>query len=1260
MKQFTNYIFILLLLFTITIVSNCGGGSSSGSSTDGLEPAPDFTPDDSDSLSSLVINTFLDNGTNITTNPEYIDFNDSNGDIAIDDELQEKFILSNDSGSTLTFKFQVYAISTGFSILDENKVNLGSWSEIEIADGDEETFYVQFNAWVFGTQTSYITITADTDGYIQFPLRAAVTGAADFRVIPSGYFCSDDDAPDVDYLDFYKVAHEQSYTHGIKLCNTGGEDIAVHSAEITNGDDSILSSAMDSNAFEDFIGTLSEEIEDSFSFGTTPTTTNSFSEPNLITYGGSISNPSASYDVSVSHSGEDVKDLKIEAGKLLHLDVTFSPDFDLEAGNGSLYNPLSVNSVLTFDTSLGTIQLPLVGATSGKEPFLKMSYRFSDEDAWREVDLNSENPAIFFDTVEIFRDWVSNNSKIATIKVENVGSGSNDLEFYGGTLNGYFEYYWDDDDEELSFPVTIPAGGEGIFKIRYLPSASVELDDDFEASWNFGHFYFDHTGGNGPNSKAMLVGEQDVGYAVELFLGGSQLEKEYDANQYKNLCVFKTDSSDPTSKTFKVKNNNKEDTLNVDWSVSYDPADLTIIGNDQDSFTVEPGSEVDFTIDFAATEDTAGNTVSGTLIVNTNYGDKETEFAALLTDLENRDFDVPFQATASETGSSVLCGGGVLGEEDTMEVTFIMDRVLLALAPSLTEVTRNLPAFKFHLPLELDLEKGTVRIRDGVPFIYDKEDPNFSPIKQIRSFVHQATNPKGCASLPDNPYRLEFQKGSWTGEGLDCADEGPGTITFNSPNSGESFTINSDTACLDVNGGEEYTDPTTGENWTVFYHDFIKFEDCNVQFYGKISTFAFKPDEEDIFDKFERIAENPNESESYYEQEYGAFQFESEIIFLDDFTCGSHEKTSGDIVTDPDELKEIYDCISTMDTSTRDNGYLSECAYFNFEIDEGVVPDDVDSANPDYESWEGFGIYEPHVDDDGNLHPTKYDITIFNGHMKAIVIGAGDRKNFFGHPGHLIFSHVFATLTTKRIADEGSDEDGTWQDRIAVNSRPHFDKNQIFLEDGEIFDIGDYFTEDGMSENFSNVIDDSTLEKGKNLGGFGKGNFRFIGETTDKIIPAGWPINYDENNLMVITALGAFTGKGNTAPSFVKADSTTGKGKSLYITFHGCLVAGDPEENQGCFDYQRDSTTMLNNENSLVIDQYSSLGTLPNGYVDAADCSNLDDPGFENFFDYEYMPCINFKIFGIDRDRLVNYYESNRFEYDDNSYYNSTNCGVGM
>lgn len=1261
----------LFLCIAFALAAACSG-SDGGTSmlNDDIGATPDFSPTSSENLSDLTVNTFKSSGIDISVTPDTVDFNDPEesgdaGEIAIDDDITVPFTLSNRSGGKRTFSFQFYAVSSGFSVLDSDEINLGTWDDIVLEDGASETFHAKFDATLFGTQTTYLAITSDVEGHIHLPMRAVVSGAADFRVIPTGYLCSNDDAPAVTFLDFGKTAYGRTETRGIKICNTGGEDFEVNSIAMMTADSEIRSNAFSGNAYEDFIWSVEDEINASFSSGLSPSYSRSFAEPQFIPYEGDGGDAASDYGAVINETGTQAENTVIAAGELLRLDVGFTPSIDIEAPEGSLYEPIERNAKMRVTTSLGIVDIPLVAATGGREPSLKLSYRLSDTETWREIDLDSDGSAIYFGSVEVFRDWVTDNFRAAEIKVENAGSGNKALEFYPKSLAGYFEYD-SEDGSELEFPIVIPSGGDArSFEIRYLPTPH---DVPEEAAWDFGQFYFEHTGGNGPQGKVALVGEQDDGDAVELKFGGSTLKREYGETESKNLCVMQIDDgvSPATDQAFTVLNNNGQYPLTVSWSVIQDAdSDATFSATPSSgSFTVEPGSSASFTTGLLAAADASeGANTRGILTVTTNYpSEQESKYAAELADLEGRDFTVPFSAQASTTGLCALGGGKVVGKdaEGVTLATVVVDRISMVLT-SLIEPTRNHPAFRFHLPLEIDYKKGRARVSESIPFIYDKNDPKFTPIYQFRSYAHQITNVKGCAPLPSNPYRLEFEKGSWTGDGFDCNEDG--TISYAGKDGAET-TINSDTACLPGNGGEEIT--VDGVRWVVFYHDFVKFDTsgCEMEYYGKVATFAYRPDVESFSDVFARSEANPNGSESDFEQIYGTFQFGSYLFFNKDFTCGSKTYKSGTTEEDPDGIKDCYAALAERNDGTRNDGFLNECSYFNFIIDKGLTPDDADSDSPNTDEWSGYGFYEPHVDADGNLYDTKYDITLYNIHAQVFALSPGDRVSFFRHPGKLLYTELNVTFTTKPVADPNAQSD--WTDLVAVKARPNFDKNQVYLTDGDPYDVDQFWRDDGFNNQFSSAIDDAEMEPGVDYGGFGKGNFVNCPEGSGcDIVPSGWPVNFDENNLLILTGLGSFNGKGNTAPGFAKEDSS-GKGKSLYFTLHGCLVEGVASEDQGCFTSKLDTTVMdhdssADNDDTSVLDVYAQYGILPSGYPGDTSASGTSDCAAAAASDdiYRAMPCIDYKIFPMDRDRLTNYYDSSKFHYE-KDYYGGSTCGYGM
>ncbi len=1269
-----RYVIKFILICFLTGLAACGGGGSDDSislsaSESESVPTEDFTPTASESLDEIAINMFTDNGVNITTDPTTIDFNSEQDEIEKDDSVQVKFAIANNSGATRLFKFQIYAVSSGFSILDENGDNFGTWNDISIASGETKTFYAKFSAYNFGTQTSYITISADIDGFIRLPMRAVVSGAADFKILSTGSLCGDKTAEEIEELDFKKVPSGESEILSIKLCNAGGEDIKVTSAKIIAGDDSLESDALDDNENQSFSGIISDSIDAEFALGELPITSGSFTTPSSLDYPEAVTNADQSFGVSVQHSGEAVEDLLIAAGGLSIFDVTFAPTLSQSAPAGYRYNPVALNATLKLDTSLGEVEIPLLGASAGPEPILKMSYKLDDSEVWHDIDLSADNPAVYFEDVSLFLDWVSINSKTATIKIENTGTES--LDFYGGEISGFYEYYWDDDATSLTFPITVEAGAAESFTIRYLPAATAALESGFETNYNFGIFEFEHTGGNGPKNQVWLVGEQKAGYAVELLYGESELEHTYADKQYKNLCAFTIDEDNPTTRTFKVINNNKFDSMTVSWtatatqdgsgSTGFDIVNNTASG----SVTVTADSSQDIAIQFVGNEESIGSTVSGQLIVETEFVETESDYADAITDPSLRTFVVPFQATVNETGESSLCSGKILGvisdTEDTSDVTMIVNMVAMAMPPGLKEATRNYPAFKFHLPLELDKDNQRVRFasKGRIAPVYDNTDPDFNRQRQLFTPLHQASNNNGCATLPSNPYKQEFERGSWTGPGYDkCA------IEYTDPKNGKKHSVYGDTTCMEDNLAEEYTD-TDGVKWNVMYHDFVKFDtvSCEVEYYGKVATFAWRPGQETEIDVLELAEESPDEDEAFYESIFRSFQFDSYI----EIPSSTHTSYCGgsSLVTDADSVKDCYKSLTALDPAIRTYGHVDECAHFYYIFEEGKVPDDAYETDPDFDNWSGYGVYEPHYDAETKEYSsTKYDITIYNIDMHAFMIRAGDRSSFFGHASHLLHSHMGITLTTKRVAEEewaGTDD---WQQRIAVTTRPHVDKGFVFIEDGaNSIDIENYWTADGKSSELGNVIDGRDLDPGVDYGGTGKGTFRYQTGSQNKIILAGWPLNYDQNNLVTMIGIGVFAGPGETAPSFAKADSATGKGKVMSFGLFGCIVEGDPNPNQGCFDYKLDDTVMPDSGRS-VIDEYVDFGMLPSGYPTNEDCAKLSDAGFFTTEEYtadpyKYMACVNYRIDDVDRDRLKNYYESNKFTFIEDPY-KSSQCGYGM
>lgn len=1281
-QQFKTAALILSLSVSL---GTAGCDSSSAPAEDdgsGFDAAPSFTPSSDESLSDYVINTFSDNGRDITVDPESIDFGADGTTYEQGDTDKTTFTLTNNSGATRTFKFQIYAISSGFTILDENEDNLGAWKSIVIADGASETFNVQFTADLFGTQTSYLTVTADVEGFIRLPFRATVTGDADFRLIPTGYACSNEDAPSVASLDFLKVAYGNSRTQGIKLCNSGGEDVKINSAALENDDSGELSAVFTGTEFETFGWSSNDDITAIFASGFDPGST-TVSAPAYVDCGGTVVNAASDYDVGI-HNGGALDAITIGTAGFLWMDVVFTPSVDMQAGDGELCDPLSINAKLTLNTSQGVIEIPLLGATAGSEPVLEMSYRVAgyetDDDGdsdtagvpyYRPIVLTSDGAAIVYDTTEIFTDWVSENYQDAEIVIKN--SGARTLEFAGGRLYGFFEYAANTDGSTYQFPIAVEPGQSQTITIRYTPTPAPEdapAKDD-PATWDFGQFYFTHNAGNdGPEGKITLVGEQEAGAAAEVTYNGADMlqyaEVKTDENgevildddgnptyiYTKNFCVVNTNPEenkiwDDSSFTFAVSNNSKlaGNDLTVRWSVESDSSEKIPAGYftpiSEETFSIAPGELGSFT--FTLTLDssvTAGDTVTGKIRITTAFAeeiwDQYSEYA--YADERETEYAIPFQATASDGNNCEFDSTELAKDDFKGTVTFVVDRLSMILT-DLPEATRSYPSFKFHLPLEIDSEKGTARIAKKIEFDYSGKPQRG---KQITSPLHQSTGISGCAVLPTNPYRLRDDRYSWNGPRAEC-----GELIAKGTQDGD-ITFYGDQACMKNDGGKDYVDASTGESKVVFYSEFAMIDDaCEVQYYGKFSTFAFDPETETIRDVFKRSEASPNENEEFYEDIYGAFRYDTYITFLKETTCGGATYASGgqpETITDTDAIKACYyEFAADTGGTRRVDGFITECAEFNFYMDEGMDLTDVDLEDPDYDTWTGAGRWEPHKDEEENIVEGQYDISLYNVHIQAFVLGAADRVSFFGHTGHLLFSDLYITFTTKRVADKDIDNED-WQEMIAVNTRKDFSKQQVYLKEGELYDVYKYMYDDGLNSLMTNVINpfDSRLELGKD-----RGNFRFT-EDGERRVLSGYPVNFEENNMLVLAGLGSFGGVGNTAPPFTKQDSATGKGKPLYFSFHGCLVnSEDPDPNQGCQSYALDSTPD-NDDTDLLIKKYIEAGEIPaeEEAVTGYDCDDLtqgsltaDDPLDDFGTSAASMGCINYTIFGIDRNRYTNYYD---------------------
>lgn len=1230
-KTFFPIIFVVSSLFF-----SCGGGEETPN-TDTEETLPNLTPSDNADLSSEYINTMQ----GVTLAPQYIDFSADEKIFALGEDAEKSFVLTNSSGAEKTFKMQVYSISSGFLILNASKKPVSSYDEIKLAAGESATFYIRFTAEIFGQQSIYVHITANTTGYIQMPVRGPqVLGDTGLRVIPTGYKCADTNAPYLTSLRFGEVPHGKTEIQSFKICNEG-TPVSIYSSEITNEDAGVLSTAFDEINVEDFWSVPSDQqIASQFSSGIEPQINGTHTAPNFIEYSGSITNPAGQFSIS-DYDGKSLNNVLIGAGSFYWVNVAVQPNLPVEAPEGSFYKPVGIHATLKLQTSLGVIKLPLAAASSGSHPKLDLKYATVTgaeipELAYRNIDLASNGPAIRFETpVEIFTDWVTENYQEIEIQVTNTGSGTRPLEFFGEEIQGYFEY-----SSDVSFPLVLESGESQSFRVRYLPSPA-ELPE--EQAFDFGKFYFKS---NTQDSQGLivLVGEQDTGSAVAVTYQGADLSKysETDADgnfiRTKNFCSLQTSVSGatPTSLSFVVKNNSKiqtpvENKLTVNWSFQNvdDKKDLDLTssrGTTSGSFVVAANGSESFTAVLPlATTVANGQTIKGQLVIKTSFTDQvATAYAADKPELKEKTITIPFQATASDTGICEFDSKFISEKTGIEKVTLLVDRITMAMM-DLPSLAINIPSFKFHMDLEVDLENGLVRVAREYPFIYDQK---ISATKQMRAYLHQVSNPTGCAPRPTIPHRGEFERGSFIGGDYTASNiNDAGVFQVTTAKDGL-VTIYADSACMDNNGAQPYTDPVTGETKTVFYSEFFKFDGNTPLLFGKISTFAFDPSKETIAEVFRRSEEDPSENEAFYEQIYGGFSYDSYLqTFGEDFNCGQGTSLKANTVyTDPDLVKTCFLEIAGSDQNRRDKNFQSECGYFNFSFDEGTPFAEIDADNFNPDNVTALGKIQPYVNEQGEEVEGLYDLTLNRFRMQAFVIGAVDRKSFLNHPGHLIYSDMYVTFTTKVIDD---------RNLMSKEAQTRFEDNQIILKDDELYDLDDYFTNDGTNNMFTNVLDpfDKTLELGKT-----RGNFVFMDDSQQTIAMRGYPFNAEQNMIGVISGMGYFSGKGNTSPNFTRGN------KPLYFSLKGCLMKGhDLPENQGCMPWTHDSAIVYDESGNPtgqdILEVYTEQGLIPATYEElkAYNCAEgaQSDPDFRT--SYKSMGCVNYVTFGRDRNVFNNY-----------------------
>jgi len=158
-QKITKIWIIVIALF----LAACGGGENNSTS----DIAPSISPTDSDDLASLVVNTFVPNGINITVDPTYFDM----GVTSLDDKLTQTFILYNNSGEDKYFTLTINGTAGGFRFRTEDGDRTAYYPNYFITSGSSQEFTIEFDASLMGTRQAKVVITAlNTNGTIKIKL----------------------------------------------------------------------------------------------------------------------------------------------------------------------------------------------------------------------------------------------------------------------------------------------------------------------------------------------------------------------------------------------------------------------------------------------------------------------------------------------------------------------------------------------------------------------------------------------------------------------------------------------------------------------------------------------------------------------------------------------------------------------------------------------------------------------------------------------------------------------------------------------------------------------------------------------------------------------------------------------------------------------------------------------------------------------------------------------------------------------------------
>lgn len=1202
------------------------GGSGSG---DGATLDLDGAPDGANANSSVAFENTL-NGVGVDL--QALEFKTP----ANQNKPQNlKFTISNQGQTNLTLTVSVVSSTGGFGLMNGNR--LAGQMNFSIKGGEHKEVTLQFDARQMGAARGFVEVTAQgKNGHIVLPMSARVSSGADFKIISTQFLCSDNSQEvDLDTLDFFRVASGAEKKKTFKICNTGDAPLRITSTRILPmpEEGQNKSQAFNPPAFNAFDWHLEDLLDDSFNYYN-PHVTEPYGESQKIDYDGPAPRTPEAYRVMALVNGNKrvPSGIVIASGSYALFEVTFTPTLNVEADDDTLFNPIDYSAQLLLNTSLGTQSMDLLAATGGEEPLLKIvtgdntAPACSSESAFN---LDADNASLYFGKAQVFKDWVLEDKKVVTLRFCNEGSGTKPLKVWLDQMTaGYFSFARQ--APERTFPLIIEPGQSKTVKLVYLPTppANIATND-----YDFGQLVLHHNGGNLEQAnKVTLLGSQEGAEAVQAIFNGTALKHTYRPNEdgvikFQNFQCMRINTArmtDPTEVKIEVASHSTQYALKTRWHLeNLSPHLQAEEMSGEDIASVETAEEISggrpdnavITLQLHTVGDVVPETVlKGKLVI-------ENSFINAPPDIANRygrslNYSIPFKLRTTATGKCEGAGAPLDGT-----VTMIVDRITMNM-PSLGDPARNPPAFKFHMLVDLDKAKGRARIH-GLAYDPMDQEANDNPVKQIRSYAHQVTSVNSSLPLPTNPYKLEFEAGSWDGDFKECAPYEP---------AGQPWKAIANAACMANNGAQVGTLPT-GEEVQVFYHEFVKLANCgSPAIEGKFATFFKKP-EETIEEVFSRL---PAEgSAEQYDNLRGAYQFDSYIIFHQDYNgTNCVHKASETPITDPNEIKNCWKSFAEgpnlPDGTGKDGtffararGMIEECAYFQFSIEDGK--DCFNENISSKESWSGCGEYEVDPNDD-----SQYNLTLRNVHIQAFSLGNA-QGTLFDQESKLLFSNIYVTLTTKAVKNT---------ELIAVNTRKDFLPSEITVDNIGL--LSDLWPKSGVNGKFT------TSDKpgqGDNVpcvpGGRAshcRGNFEFVG---NKIVHAGEPINLEQKNRMVLVGLSAFAGRGKLAPSYAREQG--GKGKALYFTFHGCMKENeiDPEgkvvplaATEGCYDGHIDDFSDVANPQAMK-DQY--LDPKHGGILKAEDfpAADADEAAVSSSKAY-----INFQIFPDDRNRMADYFNS--------------------